>query len=271
MAVENKKRWLTGKEVTEKYGIQAVELGSACYEGKLKAYQSVTCKEYFEETKVAKIPSYYPTGVDPRGHIKRGIKVEWEWVWENVDLGKAFYSGLWKDTFDVYFPDENNIMDYNNLPCLFPFKIEDYNEREMDREIKLLYNEKRSFEHDELIMRLVEKYAQDISNMLFRPADIQACFLNNIDTLVEQLSTGSRKDEGRIAATRQACEAIRQEISQGKCLFSNGKINRKTFFSLVQERLGKTPIHQETVLVEWRKVPDNLKHNGRVSDKLLVQ
>ena len=91
------------------------------------------------------------------------------------------------------------------------------------------------------------------------------------DTSTAPVSTGSRKDKDRIAATRQACEAIRQEINQGKHLFGNGKINKKTFFFLVSNALGNTRIHQETALAEWKKVPAHLKHNGRVSDKLLTQ
>lgn len=92
-------------------------------------------------------------------------------------------------------------------------------------------------------------------------------------------STGSRKDNDRIKATRQACEEIIKELFlekqvfdnnkkhwQPKLLFDIGKTNWTTFFKALKTRLGAKP-HHDTAREEWKKVPDVLKHNGRMSEQ----
>jgi hypothetical protein len=93
------------------------------------------------------------------------------------------------------------------------------------------------------------------------------------------VSTGSRKDVERIAVTRQACESVRKELEQEKqtfdsdrdnwmpsLLFDTGKTTKKRFLEAVEKRLGAKP-HHDTAMEEWRKVPSNLKHKGRVQEQ----
>lgn len=92
-------------------------------------------------------------------------------------------------------------------------------------------------------------------------------------------STGSRKDHKRIQATRQACEEIVKELYREKqvfennrvkweqcLLFDNGKTNWKTFIGAVGKRLGLKP-HHDTTREAWVKVPESLKHNGRMREQ----
>ncbi|MDR3358715.1 MAG: hypothetical protein LBN96_07710 [Desulfovibrio sp.] len=92
-------------------------------------------------------------------------------------------------------------------------------------------------------------------------------------------STGSRKDLTRINATRQACEEVAEELLQEKrlfesskdtwkqrLLFDNGKTNWNTFSSAVESRLGQPP-HYEAARAEWKKLPEGIKHKGRVREQ----
>ncbi|WP_156907874.1 hypothetical protein [Desulfovibrio cuneatus] len=92
-------------------------------------------------------------------------------------------------------------------------------------------------------------------------------------------STGSRKDHERIQATRQACEEVVKELYREKqvfddnraqwrqgLLFDNGKTNWKGFIGAVEKRLGLKP-HHDTAREAWTKVPENLKHNGRMREQ----
>ena len=182
--MENKK-WLAGKEVMERYEIQVKELGEACYEGKLKAYQADTCKEILEETKVAKIPAYTPQGINPRDHVKYGVNIEWEWREEvedaNFEWPDLLNCEIHKQIFDVCFQD--NIIDHNqqHFPYLFPFKIEDYVERENPHRELNAYPDI----HSDLYTQLSEQYKQKISEMLFKPADIRSY----LDTIPQEMPT----------------------------------------------------------------------------------
>ena len=93
------------------------------------------------------------------------------------------------------------------------------------------------------------------------------------------LSTGSRKDHERIQATRQACEEIVKELYREKqvfddkraqwrqgLLFDNGKTNWKAFVGAVTMRLDLKP-HHDTAREAWKKVPESLKHNGRMREQ----
>ena len=93
------------------------------------------------------------------------------------------------------------------------------------------------------------------------------------------LSTGSRKDHERIQATRQACEEVVKELYKEKqvfennrvkweqcLLFDNGKTNWKTFIGAVGKRLDLKP-HHDTAREAWKKVPERLKHNGRMREQ----
>ena len=92
-------------------------------------------------------------------------------------------------------------------------------------------------------------------------------------------STGSRKDHERIQATRQACEEVVKELYREKqvfddnraqwrqgLLFDNGKTNWKAFIAAVGKRLDLKP-HHDTAREAWKKVPESLKHNGRMREQ----
>ena len=92
-------------------------------------------------------------------------------------------------------------------------------------------------------------------------------------------STGSKKDSERIKATQRACEEIADELHNEKQLFEdnkgnwkqllifdNGKTNWKTFLRTVETRLGFKP-HHDAAREVWKKVPENLKHNGRMREQ----
>ena len=92
-------------------------------------------------------------------------------------------------------------------------------------------------------------------------------------------STGSRKDHERIQATQQACEEVVKELYKEKqtfddyrakweqgLLFDNGKTNWKTFMGAVTMRLDLKP-HHETAREVWKKIPESLKHNGRMREQ----
>ena len=83
-------------------------------------------------------------------------------------------------------------------------------------------------------------------------------------------STGSSKDSARHEQTRQACETVRTEIVQGKHGFLvNGeyKTNQEHFRQAVQAVLGTIKPRRDTVREEWGKVPQDIKHIGRVPDQ----
>ena len=99
------------------------------------------------------------------------------------------------------------------------------------------------------------------------------------EQLTVQSSTGSKKDKDRIHASRQVCEEVTKQLHQEKqvfendkthwkqnLLFDNGKTNWKTFINAVETRLGSKP-HYDTTREEWKKVPDSLKHNGRMREQ----
>ena len=170
------KLWLTGKEVMETYGIQAIEIGKACYEQRLRAYQANTSKKILEETKTAKIPRHFPNGIDPRKHIKYGVNVEWEndFDWGN-EWDKHYLSLILKNSnYDVYFPKNNKIIPFDKRPETFLFKIEDYIKYESAEQGCVGDCHRDS----DLYKALIKKYVQDISNMIFKPTDIQSCFMN---------------------------------------------------------------------------------------------
>lgn len=92
-------------------------------------------------------------------------------------------------------------------------------------------------------------------------------------------STGSRKDIERIKATHQICEVLMEELSQERktfeeskhtwtpyMLYSNGKTNWDTFFKAAMTRLDRQP-HRAAAREIWKKIPGNLKHNGRMPDQ----
>lgn len=101
----------------------------------------------------------------------------------------------------------------------------------------------------------------------------------NQEQLTAPSSTGSKKDIERINTTRQVCEEVMKELHQEKqtfqsdkehwrqnLIFDNGKTNWKTFIGAVEMRLGLKP-HQDTAREEWKKVPDDFKHNGRMREQ----
>jgi len=92
-------------------------------------------------------------------------------------------------------------------------------------------------------------------------------------------STGSKKDNERIKATRQACEDVTSELYQEKQILDNdknnwkpyllcatGKSTKAVFMKAVQTRLNSR-FHQETIEQAWREVPKNFKHKGRVPEQ----
>ena len=92
-------------------------------------------------------------------------------------------------------------------------------------------------------------------------------------------STGSRKDHERIQATRQACEEVVKELYREKqvfennrakweqgLLFDNGKTNWKAFIGAIEKGLG-LKAHYDTAREAWKKVPESLKHKGRVREQ----
>ena len=92
-------------------------------------------------------------------------------------------------------------------------------------------------------------------------------------------STGSKKDIARINATRQVCKEVAEDLLIEKQAFENdkntwkpnmihpnGKTNWEFFERTVAKRLGTKP-HHLTARAEWKKVPDNLKHNGRMPEQ----
>ena len=70
--------WISGSDVMQKHGVLAVEIGRACYDGKLRAYTE-TGTQVLEETRLAHIPKYPPVGVNPFDHIQYTHSPEWEW------------------------------------------------------------------------------------------------------------------------------------------------------------------------------------------------
>jgi hypothetical protein len=74
------KPWIIGKEIMDVHGIAAVDLGQACFDGKLTACLPHSLKEVYELSKVPRIPQYPPIGVNPLEHIKTGENVEWDWL-----------------------------------------------------------------------------------------------------------------------------------------------------------------------------------------------
>ena len=83
-------------------------------------------------------------------------------------------------------------------------------------------------------------------------------------------STGSVEDSIRQKQTRQACETVRTEIEQGKHGFQvrdKYKTNRDHFGRAVQAILGDVKFHRDTVREEWKKVPKDRKHIGRMPEQ----
>ena len=92
-------------------------------------------------------------------------------------------------------------------------------------------------------------------------------------------STGSKKDVKRIKATCNVCEELVDELLEERqtfeinkdawkptLLYSNGKTNWNTFFKVATTRLGDDP-HCTAAREVWKKVPGNLKHNGRMPEQ----
>ena len=82
--------------------------------------------------------------------------------------------------------------------------------------------------------------------------------------------TGSVKNSLRHEQTRQACEAVRAEILQGKHGFqvkNEYKTNQNHFQQAVQAILGGVKPRRDTLREEWEKVSQNIKHSGRVPEQ----
>jgi hypothetical protein len=73
------KKWITGREIAEKYGIAVVEIGRACHEGRLHAYMADICKEIYELSALPRVPKYPPPGTDARAHVGKDENVFWDW------------------------------------------------------------------------------------------------------------------------------------------------------------------------------------------------
>ena len=91
--------------------------------------------------------------------------------------------------------------------------------------------------------------------------------------------TGSKKDNERIKATRQACKEVTDELYREKQTFDNdknnwkpyllvatGKSKKSDFIKAVQTRLDSR-FHQVTIEKAWREVPKNFKHKGRAPEQ----
>jgi|GEM_PF-1524415 len=123
---------------------------------------------------------------------------------------------------------------------------------------------------------LVESVHKALAEEAARTASVTA---QSLEQGMMPAHTGSRKDFSRINATRRICEEVAEELLQEKqsfqtdkdnwrqsLLFDNGKSNWKTFIQAVELRLGQPP-HHDTARAEWKKIPESLKHKGRVREQ----
>lgn len=142
------------------------------------------------------------------------------------------------------------------------------NKREM---IEFLYQNGYSLQQEVkgITRALVEDIISNIlsSDVALQPSagdDMTHCRLNSPS------SKGSNKDIERIKATRTACESVREEIERGEHGFlvkGEYKTNRVHFQKAVQALLGSEKVHRDTLRDEWTKVPENIKHSGRMPDQ----
>lgn len=63
----------------DNFGITAIQLGRACYEGRIEAYLPDVELPVYEFSKLPRIPKYPPAGIDPMDHVKSGETVKWNW------------------------------------------------------------------------------------------------------------------------------------------------------------------------------------------------
>jgi len=122
-------------------------------------------------------------------------------------------------------------------------------------------------------------YEDDLADLLDRYPDV---FSHSFPAgfLFALKSTGSRKDDVRIEATRQGCDKVTEKLHQEKQIFDNdndnwepkllsdkGKITRETYMAAVQTRLGETKLHRDTADAAWKALPTTLKHQGRPQEQ----
>jgi len=82
--------WITGADVMQEHGVLAIEIGQACYDGKLHAYTE-TGTAVLEKTKLAHVPIYLPAGADQLDHIQYTHSPEWDWPGTEVNRARLYY------------------------------------------------------------------------------------------------------------------------------------------------------------------------------------
>ena len=79
--------WISGKEIMAVYGKAATEIGQECYDGVLHAYIADVLMPVLEKSKIARIPTHPPVGVDPYDHIQYTATPSWDWSpYVKIDL-----------------------------------------------------------------------------------------------------------------------------------------------------------------------------------------
>lgn len=191
-----------------------------------------------------------------------------------VELGEKCWSGsikAWDETGAAQYSSQEQ---WEEMKCgchswqviPFPFGLEEY-----------------SKENGGPGLAIASEYKADLSGMLFEVDEVKKLFSVSspavrtppltgkpVHELQGAASTGSNKDVKRIQATRRACETIRGEIERGKHGFrvkGEYKTNRAHFIESVQNLLGSEKAHRDTLREEWAKLPENIKHPGRVPDQ----
>jgi len=190
-------------------------------------------------------------------------------------------------TYGMERPEKFNILNE------FSERVENYASFDEEDYYNFFYEQFMQLYYDSLVLRL-----RDVRGY-FRENEIEQVhgFVNKLpkstegelkdapacDAKAKLVSTGSRKDTARIKATRKACEHIKAILEQEAVLFSNdidhwepsllftvaknAKTNWRKYIAAVQETLAPMKYHFSAARDEWKKVPDNLKHGGRVPDQ----
>jgi len=193
--------WITGKEVAEKYGVRAVDIGQACYEGKLQAFTE-DGELIVEETKVIKVPMFPPDGVIPIDYARFENRPFWNWRNKKVVNQDALRRA--SHTLSLCFFRERGIRDteeyarrhmeasfwylfidneQRGLMRVFPFRFHDYIECSSDdsEEYKIFTSDTdkdRAYSRDVYALsearEVLPKYKAHIEAFTFRYSDVAA-------------------------------------------------------------------------------------------------
>lgn len=71
--------WITGEEVEQNFNVIPLEIGKACFDGRITAYLLKGWGPIYERSKLPRVPKYPPTGIDRKNYTQSGESVKWDW------------------------------------------------------------------------------------------------------------------------------------------------------------------------------------------------